>query len=274
MTDAGPAGTDERGPRVALVTGATSGLGREVAERLGRRGFRVVVHGRSQERGQETVDRIEEAGGTARFVQADFASLQEVRELERAVLDAEDRLDVLVNNAGVYPDERVETEDGYELGLQVNHLAHFLLTLELLPLLRTAAPARIVNISSGAQEALDFDDLMLEEDFSGSRSYAQSKLAQVLFTIELADRLRDDNIHVNALHPATYMDTRMVRGLDVEPLSTVAEGADAVMRLVLDEGVGTGRYFDGTDEARAHPQAYDAQARRRLWERSEELVGL
>ena len=274
MTDAGPVGTDGSGTRVALVTGATSGLGREVAGRLGRRGFRVLVHGRSRERGEETVDRIEDADGSARFLPADFASLAEVRDLAQRVLDAEERLDVLVGNAGVYPDERVETEDGYELGLQVNHLAHFLLTLRLLPLMRAAAPARIVNVSSGAQEALDFDDLMLEDDFSGSRSYAQSKLAQVLFTVELAERVRDDNIHVNALHPATYMDTRMVRELDVEPVSTVEEGADAVMRLVLDEGVGTGRYFDGKDEVRAHRQAYDAKARRRLWERSEELVGL
>ena len=274
MPDSGPAGTEERGTPVALVTGSTSGLGREVAERLGRRGCRVFVHGRSEERGSETVRRIEEVGGEARFLQADFASLPEVREMVARLKEEGDRLDVLVNNAGVYPQERRETEDGCELGFQVNHLAHFLLTRELLSLLKAGAPARIVNVSSGAQETIDFDDLMLEEDFSPSRSYAQSKLAQVLFTFELAPRVRNDNIHVNALHPATYMDTRMVRELDVEPSSTVEEGADAVMRLVLDEGTGTGRYFDGTDEARAHPQAYDEEARRRLWERSEELVGI
>jgi NAD(P)-dependent dehydrogenase (short-subunit alcohol dehydrogenase family) len=129
----------------------------------------------------------------------------------------------------------------------------------------------VVNVSSGAQEPLDFDDPMLEEDYSGSRSYARSKLAQVLFTFELARRTEDDLV-VNALHPATYMDTRMVRELEVEPRSTVSEGAEAVMRLVLDEDVGTGGYFDGSRPARAHDQAYDPEARERLWEVSEELV--
>lgn len=268
MTDAG---TPDGG--VALVTGGTSGLGREVAERLGRRGLRVLVHGRSPRRGRQVVEAIEEAGGEARFLEADFASLAEVRALAGQVREDPGELRVLVNNAGVYPEERVVTGDGCELGFQVNHLAHFLLTLELLPLLREGAPAWIVNVSSGAQEGLDFDDLTLEERFDGSRSYARSKLAQVLFTFELAPRVRDDGIRVNALHPATYMDTPMVRGIGVEPRSTVEEGADAVMRLVLEDGVGTGGYFDGDDPARAHPQAYDPGARRTLWEVSEALAG-
>lgn len=266
-----PAPGDASSSRTALVTGATSGLGREVAERLGREGFRILVHGRSRPRGEDVVRAIEEAGGDAAFHRADFAALDEVRSLANEVRAAHDGLHVLVNNAGVYPGGRTVTEDGYELGFQVNHLAHFLLTLELLPLLRGAAPARVVNVSSGAQEPLDFDDPMLEEDYSGSRSYARSKLAQVLFTFELARRTEDDLV-VNALHPATYMDTRMVRELEVEPRSTVSEGAEAVMRLVLDEDVGTGGYFDGSRPARAHDQAYDPEARERLWEVSEELV--
>lgn len=270
-----PEGSDDENPALALVTGSTSGLGREVARRLARRGFHVLAHGRSRERGRALVEEIrEETEGSGEFHRADFASLDDARSLVETLRDEHDHLDLLVNNAGVYPDGRRVTDDGYELGFQVNHLAHFLLTLELLPLLRSGGAARIVNVSSGAQEAMDFDDPMLERGYSDARSYAQSKLAQVLFTFELARELDEDDVRVVALHPATYMDTRMVRELDVEPRTSVEEGADAVMRLITDPDVESGRYFDGPDPARPHEQAYDAEARRRLWELSEELVGL
>lgn len=266
---------EPRDAHVALVTGSTSGLGRAVARRLARRGLHVVLHGRSRERGRALVEEIEaETPGSARFYRADFASLDRVRELAGKIRSDLDRLDVLVNNAGIYPHGREVSEDGYELGFQVNYLAHFLLTRELLPLLVESAPARIVNVSSGAQRAIDSEDPLLEDDYSDSRSYAQSKLAQVLFTFDLARELEGEEVWVNALHPATYMDTPMVRELGVRPRSGVDEGADAVMRLVTDREVGSGGYFDGTTPARAEPQAYDEEARRRLRELSRELTAI
>ena len=264
------------GQRVAVVTGSTSGLGQELATRLAAMGMFVVVHGRDEERGRAVVAEIEAAGGRARFYQADFGSFAETRAFGEAVLRDYDRLDVLVNNAGFgrAPNERMESEDGLEFRLQVNHLSHFMLTHMWMPLLRASAPARIVNVSSGAQQAIDFDDVMLERGpFDGGRAYAQSKLAQIMFTVDLAEELEGTGIVVNALHPATFMDTRMVERAGIEPRSTVDEGADAVMQLVT-EDVGSGGYFNGLRPARADAQAYDEDARRRLRELSEELTGI
>lgn len=262
--------------RVILITGSTSGLGREVALRLGSAGDHVIVHGRNRERGREVVRAIEEEGsGSARFYRADLGSLEEVREFARAVRRDYDRLDVLLNNAGIYltPEGRVLSEDGYELRFQVNYLSHFLLTHLLLPLLRESAPARIVNVSSIAQDPVDFGNVMLEEGFSEGRAYGQSKLAMVHFTFELSERLEGSGVTVNALHPATLMDTPMVREAGAPVRSTVDEGARAVLHLVNDD-VGSGRFFDGTEPARAHEQAYDEEARRRVWQLSEELAGV
>lgn len=239
-------------------------------------GLFVVVHGRDEERGREVVSDIEAVGGSARFYRADFASLDETRAFGEAVLRDYDRLDVLVNNAGLgsSPRERVVTDDGHELRFQVNYLSHFMLTHMWMPLLRASAPSRIVNVSSGAQQAIDFDDVMLERgQFDGGRAYAQSKLAQILFTFDLAEELDGTGVVVNALHPATYMDTRMVARAGVEPRSTVDEGADAVMQLIT-EDVGSGGYFNGLRPSRADAQAYDEEARRALRELSEELTGI
>lgn len=264
----------EPNQQIALVTGSTSGLGRELALRLSDMGMFVIVHGRNQERGMEVVTEIENRGnGGARLIVADFASLDQIRSLGESVLEDYDRLDVLLNNAGIgsSPNERLVSEDGHELRFQVNYLSHFLLTDMLLPLLNAAAPSRIVNVASAAQQAIDFDDVMIENNFSGSRAYAQSKLAQILFTVELENRLEGNAITVNALHPATYMDTGMVRRLGATPRATVDEGADAVMQLITDD-VGSGGYFNGLRAVGARGQASDADARAELWRLSEELV--
>ena len=273
---AGAQSAPAAGQRVAVGTGSTSGLGPELALRLAERGLFVVVHGRDEERGREVVTEIEAAGGRARFYRADFASFAETRAFGEAVLRDYDRLDVLVNNAGFgrAPNERMVSRDGLEFRFQVNHLSHFMLTHMWMPLLRAGAPSRIVNVSSGAQQAIDFDDVMLERGaFDGGRAYAQSKLAQIMFTFDLARALEGTGIIVNALHPATFMDTRMVERAGIEPRSTVDEGADAVMQLVT-EDVGSGGYFNGLRPARADAQAYDEEARRRLRELSEELTGV
>lgn len=264
------------GQQVVLVTGSTSGLGREVARRLGSMGAFVIVHGRNRERGMEIVEEIESEGvGNALFYAVDLASFDEVREFGETILRDYDRLNVLVNNAGFgrAPDERLLSADGHEFRFQVNHLSHFLLTRMFLPRLRSSAPSRIVNVSSGAQTPIDFDNVMLEKDFSGGRAYAQSKLAQVMFTIDLAEELAGTDVVVNTLHPATYMDTRMVRRAGLTPRATVGEGADAVMQLITSPDIGSGGYFSGLQPARANAQAYDEEARAKLRRLSEELTG-
>lgn len=264
--------------RVILVTGSTGGLGREVARRLAADGAHVIVHGRDVERGSGLVREIEASGaGSARFFRADFGDLDRVRALADSVRRHYDRLDVLVNNAGILlsPDERPLSSDGHELHFQVNYLAGYLLTHELLPLLGKSAPARIVNVSSRSADPIDFDDVMLEEGYSAGRAYGQSKLAQIMFTFELAEQLAGTGVTVNALHPASLMDTDLVEGMGVEPRSTVAEGARAVLHLIDGEDVGTGDYYRRMERARApEAQAYDEEARARLDSLSRELVGL
>jgi NAD(P)-dependent dehydrogenase (short-subunit alcohol dehydrogenase family) len=262
--------------KTILVTGATDGLGRALATELARQGATLLVHGRSPERLAETVAHIRAATGNDRLrpYRADFSELAQVRRLADDVIAHESRLDVLVNNAGigtVVPGggERMESKDGYELRFAVNYLAGFLLTRRLLPLLTASAPARIVNVSSAGQQAIDFDDVMLTHGYSGVRAYCQSKLAQILFTIDLAEQLDGTGVTVNALHPATYMPTKIV----ASPISTLEEGVRATGRLALDDlGGATGRYFNGVREARADPQAYDPEARRKLRALSEQLV--
>ena len=249
-----------------LVTGSTSGLGQRVAEELVKQGATVLVHGRDPDK----VERVTSEIGAARGLVADLSSLDEVRRLA----GEGDELDTLVNNAGIVIPERRESADGYELTLAVNYISHFLLTALLLPKLRE--PGRIVNVSSIGQYPLDFDDLQYERDFNGYYAYAKSKLAQILFTYELAERLGDRDVTVNALHPATLMDTNMVLGPGGTPQSSVEEGVEATLRLIVEpdlDGV-SGNFYNGKAESGTHRQANDADARRRLWEESERLTGL
>jgi NAD(P)-dependent dehydrogenase (short-subunit alcohol dehydrogenase family) len=253
--------------KVVLITGATDGLGRGLARAVAGAGGIVLVHGRSQARIDETLAELPGARG----YRADLSSLEEVRRVAGEVRDAEPRLDVLVNNAGIGTGERELSQDGYELRFAVNYLSGFLLTQELLPAREASAPARIVNVASAGQMPIDFDDVMLEHDYSGVRAYCQSKLAQVMFTVDLAGQMDGKGLTVNSLHPATYMPTKMVSS----PVSTLEEGVEATLRLVTDpdlDGV-SGRYFNGLREAAPDPQADDPDARRRLWELSERLVG-
>ena len=274
--DSQDAGADEESDtRVVLVTGSTGGLGREVALRLAASGTHVIIHGRDTIRGREVVEEVERAGGSARFYAADFASLDEVRRLASEVRRDHQHLDALVNNAGIWltRGDRRLSEDGHELHFQVNYLAGYLLTRELLPLLERGAPSRIVNVASAAQTPIDFDDPMMDEGYSGGRAYGQSKLAQILYTIDLAERLAGSGITVAALHPATLMETDMVREAGIPPRATVAEGAEAVIALLDGDAVESGAYFDGMRRATPNDQALRPEARERLRTLSEELVG-
>ncbi len=269
--------------RLVVVTGATDGLGRAVASDLARRGASVIIHGRDEERGRATLNEIERLTGNSRlrWERADFESLEEARGMAERLLETEPRIDVLVNNAGIgtsLPGEgiRMESRDGLELRFQVNYLAGFLLTRLLLPLLVDSAPARIVNVASAGQMPIDFDDVMLERDYDGTRAYCQSKLAQVMFTFDLAAELEGTRVTANCLHPATYMPTKIVIAARGGAVSSIEEGVEATTRLIASEELDgtTGRYYNGLHEARAHPQAYDDDARAKLSALSERLTGL
>jgi NAD(P)-dependent dehydrogenase (short-subunit alcohol dehydrogenase family) len=261
-----------------LVTGATDGLGRALAERLAGEGATVLAHARNEQRGQEALSDLLAGPGDVRLVVGDLASLAGVNALADQVPD---RLDVLVNNAGIGgtlpgDGQRLESEEGYELRFAVNYLAGFLLAALLRDRLVAAAPARIVNVASAGQMAIDFDDVMLQHDYSGTRAYCQSKLAQIMHAFDLAQELGDQGVTATALHPGTYMPTKMVIAAGTRPVTPLEQGVEAMWRLAADpklDGV-TGRYFFGTGEARADKQAYDLDARRRLRELSERLVAL
>ena len=264
--------------KTILITGSTDGVGRYIAERLAAEGWRILVHGRDRSRGEAAVERITQQGGEARFLAADFSSLAEVRALADAVQRDGEGLDALVNNAGIGTSgaRRELSADGFELRFAVNYLAGFLLTRLLLPMLENRKAARIVNVSSAGQQPIDFSDVMLTCGYTGVRAYCQSKLAQILFTIDLAKELAGRDITVNCLHPATYMDTTMVRLSGVQPISTVEQGGAAIVQLVESPALAdrSGLYFSGMNESRANPQAYDENARRRLRALSFDLVGL
>jgi NAD(P)-dependent dehydrogenase (short-subunit alcohol dehydrogenase family) len=266
-----------------LITGATDGLGRALASALAKAGPTLLIHGRDEARGQATLAQIEAASGNhkLRWLRADLSSLGEVRELAQRVAKDCDRLDVLVNNAGIgttLPGDgrRTESRDGYELRFAVNYLAGYLLTRLLLVLLQRSAPARVVNVSSAGQAPIDFTDVMLERRYDGVQAYCQSKLAQIMFTFDLAEELDGRVVSATCLHPGTYMPTKMVRAAGVEPVTPLERGVDATQRLVADrelEGV-TGVYFDGLRQGAPHRQANDPEARRRLRALSDRLCGL
>ncbi len=269
--------------QVILITGATDGLGKAVALRLARTGATLLLHGRDEARGQQTLEEIRAQTGNTRlqWYRADLSQLSQVRTLAERLAREQERLDVLVNNAGIGTTlpgggARQESEDGYELRFAVNYLAPFLLTRLLLPTLRQSAPARIVNVSSAGQAPIDFRDVMLEHHYNGVQAYCQSKLALVMMTFDLAERLAGTGVTANCLHPATYMPTKMVLAARGSSVSTIEEGVRATTHLIMAPELDqvSGRYFNGLREARAESQAYDRQARHQLRQLSEQLTGL
>ncbi|MDR3670659.1 MAG: SDR family NAD(P)-dependent oxidoreductase [Holophaga sp.] len=266
--------------RTVLITGSTDGVGRRVAVRMAAKGATVLIHGRDPSRAERLLAEIKEAGGTGTVHLADFSSLAAVRALAEAVGRQNDRIDILINNAGIGVGKpgsgRQISHDGHELRFAVNYLSGFLLTHLLLPLLKASSHARIVNVASVGQRPLNFADVMLAHEYSGARAYCQSKLAQIMFTFDLAQEFQGSSVTANCLHPATYMDTTMVRTDGISPISSVEEGADAILHLASSvemEGR-TGLYFDGLHSSRANAQAYDITARERLRTLSRELTGL
>ncbi len=275
--------------KTCLVTGATSGIGRVAAEELARLGATVIVVGRDRDRSEATVDRIKRATGNASvgFILADLSSQREVRTLAEEFLSRHRRLDVLVNNVGAIVLRRKRSVDGIEMTLALNHLSYFLLTNLLLDVLRSSAPARIVNVSSAAHESarLDFDDLESRRRYGGYKAYSRSKLANVLFTYELARRLDGTGVTANAVHPGLVA-TRLAAnnglpGVLVNLLIRVGgmsplKGARTVVYLAASpevDGV-SGRYFVNERPVPSSEASRDTDDARRLWEISAEMTGL
>jgi NAD(P)-dependent dehydrogenase (short-subunit alcohol dehydrogenase family) len=265
MTGANATRTARRGNiRVALITGATSGLGRAVAQALAGRGMHVLVHGRDPDRAQAVAGQIQAAGGSVQTYLADLSLLEQTRALADRVSSDHAAIHLLINNAGIGPGrppyrKRILSADGHELRFAVNYLAPALLARRLVPSLKNGAPARIVNVASAGQAQINFADLRMDHHYTGTQAYYRSKFALVAFTFDFAEELANTAITVNCLHPASLMNTQMVRRAWVPPMSSVATGVKAIMNLAV-EATGaavTGRYFDGLREARAHDAAYD-----------------
>lgn len=277
--------------KVVLVTGATNGIGRVAARELARMGAHVIVVGRSQARIDETIGEIKQQTGSSKIdsLKADLSSMAAIRRLTEDFMARYDRLDVLVNNAGAFFQKRQESVDGFEMTFAVNHLNYFLLTNLLLDVLQASAPARIVNVSSDAHIGgpLKLDDLQSRQSYGGSGflAYGQSKLANILFTYELARRLAGTGVTANALHPgfvATGFGKNnsgfMRLAMSVMQLFalTPEQGADTIIYLASApevEGV-SGQYFEKRKAKSSSPHSYDEDAARRLWEISEKLTTL
>jgi retinol dehydrogenase-14 len=270
--------------RVCVVTGATNGIGKETALGLARLGATVVIVARNVERAARTANEIERETGnkSVEMVIADFASLAAVRAAATEIARRHRAVHVLVNNAGRASKERIVSTDGFEMTFAVNHLAPFLFTRELLPLLRAGAPSRIVNVASAGERngPMRFDDLQSERNYRGFNAYAMSKLANVLFTYELASRLEGTGVTANCLHPGAVA-TDLLRQIPkllfalISPfLLTPAKGAETVVFLAASpsvEGV-SGGYFQKCRAARSSRRSYDVETRKQLWDVSEAMV--
>lgn len=276
--------------KIALVTGGSSGMGKATAAELARLGYFVVILCRSKERGEKALAEIMQESGSkdVEMLNCDLGSLDSIRESAASFKSKYSRLDVLVNNAGVILPGRHETSDGFELQFGTNHLGHFLLTNLLLELITKSAPARIVNVASGAHKAgkIHFEDINLTKNFNLVRAYSQSKLANVLFTYELAERLKGTGVTVNCLHPgavATQMGVNRETGFGtlitrmLKPFfQTPAEGAATAIYLASSsevEGV-TGKYFYKKKPTASSRQSHNKELAKRLWSLSEKLVEL
>ena len=269
--------------KTILVTGATDGIGNGVALELARKSAHVLLHGRDPDRLAKTLADIKAQTHSDKLETyvADFSSLKNVRQLAKNITERHQHIDVLINNAGIGRGPRGQqpreiSQDHFELRFQVNHLAPFLLSHLLLPLLGGHAPGRIVNVASASQDSIDFDDVMLERTYDGTRSYSQSKLAMVMATFELAKRLEQNNVTVNALHPGSLLDTKIVREAWGQAYEAIDIGIESEIYMAMSPDLNniSGRYFNEKRPVQAHPQAYDEKACHRLWIISKKLTGL
>lgn len=266
--------------KTVLITGATDGLGKEVAARAAKAGAYVILHGRNAEKGARLLEALKAATNNKDIIyyNADFFSLQQVKELSEKVMQ-HGRLDVLINNAAIGGGpkdtaKRSLSADGVELRFAVNYLSHFLLTQNLLPLLIQSAPARIVHVASIGQAPIDFSDVPMERKYDSYTAYCRSKLAQIMYGFDGAEQLKEKNVTVNSVHPASLMDTNMVNDFFGRVATTVDEGADVIEHVAFSGATAgaTGAYFNQMKPGKANAQAYDAEARKKLRQLSEALT--
>ncbi|XP_024138416.1 retinol dehydrogenase 12 [Oryzias melastigma] len=279
--------------KTVLITGANTGIGKETAVDLAQRGARVIMACRDMDRANKAAEDVRKRSGNGNVVvkKLDLASLESVRQLSKEVLASEERLDILINNAGIMSCPQWKTEDGFEMQFGVNHLGHFLLTNSLLDLLKKSTPSRIVNVSSLAHEKgkIYFDDINLEKDYHPWKSYRQSKLANVLFTRELAKRLQGTGVTTYSLHPGViktelgrhFMPTiSLWKRVLFKPFSffikSASQGAQTTIYCAVEEKLQneSGLYYSDCAPKTAAPQALDDEAAKRLWDVSASMVGL
>lgn len=280
--------------KICLVTGATSGVGEVTARTLAQMGAMVIVVGRDSQRGADTLQRIRSVAPTAQveFMLADLSSLAHVRQLAQEFKRKYSRLNVLVNNAGAWLTRYQESVDGIEMTFALNHLGYFLLTNLLLDTLKTSAPARIINVSSYGHKAgrMNFEDLQFRQRYNGMQAYRQSKLANILFTYELARRLTGTDVTVNALNPGLvatnfglnnfglnngWLKSLLRRAFALAAISPEQGAQTSIYLAALPEVEGvTGKYFSNEKEAQSSPASHDRAAAARLWQVSETLTGL
>ncbi|RDD40168.1 Retinol dehydrogenase 13 [Trichoplax sp. H2] len=280
--------------KTVIITGGNTGIGKATAIDLAQRGARVILACRSESKGKEAVEDIIQQSGNSEviFCPLDLASLQSVRDFADYVNEKEDRVDILLNNAGIMMCPYSKTQDGFEMQIGTNHFGHFLLTNLLLDKLKTCAPSRIINVSSLAHMMgkINFDDINSEKGYGSVAAYSQSKLANVLFTRELAKRLQGTAVTANSLHPGA-VDTELQRHFSVRKFSflnslitpliwlgfkTPKQGAQTSIFCAVDESLErvSGKYFSDCREKTCAKQAYDDDVAKRLWHLSEELTGL
>ena len=279
----------DMGGKTVLITGGTSGIGKATAVALAAMGADVVIVGRDPERGETAVEEIkaQSHSGSVELMLADLSVQSEVRRLAREFLERHDRLDVLANNAGLVQSKRTETPDGIETTLATNHLAPFLLTNLLLERLEHSAPSRVITVSSEAQRwgNMDFEDMQSRRKYRGFPVYGTTKLANIMFTYELAERLKETGVTANCLHPGSVgtnfgQNNRGPMALffrTFKPfMRSPEQGADTLIWLASSSEVDgvSGKYFSDRKEIEAKKVAYDPAARRRLWDISEDLTGL
>lgn len=265
-------------PKTILVTGATDGIGKQTAFELARQGAKVLVHGRDKARGAKVLDEINRDNCNENLVLylADFSSFSDIKRMAEEIKREQTELNVLINNAGTFSKEKFLTNDGLEMTFAVNHLAPFLLTLLLLDLIKASAPSRIVNVASGAHRnitAVDFDNLQGEKHYDGFEAYGLSKLGNVLFTNELAERLKGTSVTANSLHPGV-ISTKMQRASYNLEAADLEEGARTSVFLATSPKVEsvTGKYYSRMAEKPTSDLAQDKSLQKKFWEVSEELL--
>lgn len=263
--------------KIIFITGSTDGIGKQTAFELAKNGAKIIIHGRNEEKCKNTIREIHRniPDANLEYLAADLSSMKQVKNLAQQFRDRFPRLDVLINNAGVYLTERKLTVDGFEMTFAVNHLAPFVLTYELLPLLINNTSSRIVTVSSMShlRANIDFEDLQSKNRFDGYSVYSVSKLANVMHTYELAHRLQGTHVTANCLHPGVITTKLLKAGFDMEG-DSLEEGASTSIYLAISDKLKnvSGKYFSNKKEVRSSSLSYDVAVRKKLWEVSEQLV--